>query len=74
VRTSYCMRRLADLRKWLMAMALVVPVLAYAGVAQVSEFLPEVDAYYKVTNFASGCRPKKPRKPAIRSRLNSALD
>ena len=33
-----------------MAMALVVPVLAYAGVAQVSEFLPEVDAYYKVTN------------------------
>jgi len=39
------MRRLADLRKWLMAMALVVPVLAYAGVAQVSEFLPEVDAY-----------------------------
>jgi len=30
-------------------MALVVPALACGAAAQVSEFLPEVDAYYKVT-------------------------
>ena len=44
------MRRVADLRKWLLAIALVVPDLACGAVAQVSEFLPEIDAYYKVTN------------------------
>ena len=48
VRTSYCMRRLADPGKWLFAIALVVPACGVA--AQTSEFLPEVDAYYKVTS------------------------
>lgn len=43
------MRRVGDLRKWLFAIALAVPGLACTTRAQISEFLPEVDAYYKVT-------------------------
>ena len=50
VRTSYFMRHLADLRKWLLAIALVVPALAGSAVAQVNQFLPEIDAYYKVAD------------------------
>jgi hypothetical protein len=41
------MRPLADFRKWLLAM-LVAPALACGATAQISELLPEVDAYYKV--------------------------
>lgn len=44
------MRHVADLRKWLLAIALVVPGLACSAGAQVNEFLPEIDAYYKVTD------------------------
>ena len=42
------MRHVADLRKWLLAIALVVPGLACS--ATVNEFLPEIDVYYKVTD------------------------
>jgi hypothetical protein len=60
------MRRVADLRKWLLAIALAVSGLACGAVAQVSKFLPEIDAYYKVTNeLGSGCRQKQPTKPVI---------
>src|SRR5215471_13994879 len=50
VRTSYCMRRVAALRNCLFALALMVPALACGAKAQISEFLPEIDAYYKVTS------------------------
>jgi hypothetical protein len=61
------MRRVGDLRKWSLAIALVSGTgLAWGAVAQVSEILPVIDAYYKsLTNFEFGCRPKKPTKPVI---------
>ena len=40
---------LADFRKRLFAIAFLVAALAAGVAAQISEFLPEVDAYYKVT-------------------------
>jgi hypothetical protein len=40
--------------------------LACGAVAQLSEILPVIDAYYKsLTNFESGCRQKKSTKPVI---------
>jgi hypothetical protein len=42
------MGRLAELRNWLFAMALVVSALACGAAAQTEQFLPEVDLFYKI--------------------------
>ena len=44
------MRRLADPGRWLLAVVLLVPALTCGAAAQISQFLPEVDAYYKANS------------------------
>jgi hypothetical protein len=66
VRTSYCMGWVAGLRKCWYARGLLELGLVSGTAAQISDFLPEIDAYYRsLPNFAPGCRRNKPMRPTI---------